>query len=68
VIFYEKEDEDFEELVETVPGNYNIFYSNVYDAIRNGAELLVKPEETVEVLKILEACLLSNSEKRTVFL
>lgn len=68
VIFYEVEGEDFEELVETVAGNYNIFYSNLYNAIRNGAELLVKPEETVEVLKILEACLLSNREKRTIFL
>ena len=65
-IFYENDGEDFEELVETVPGNYNIFYDNVYDAIRNGAELFVKPEETVEVLKILEACKVSNDERRTV--
>jgi len=59
---------DFEEVVETIPGNYNIFYDNVFDAIRNGAGLFVKPEEAVEVLKILEACLLSNREKRTIFL
>ena len=67
-IFYEKDGKDFEEVIETLPGNYNIFYNNVFDAIRNGAELFVKPEEAVEVLKILEACLKSNREKRTVLL
>lgn len=65
-LLYEKEGEEIEELVETVSGNYNIFYENVFNVIRNGAELLVKPEETAEVLKILEACLASNSEKRTI--
>lgn len=65
-LLYEEDGEDVEELVETLPGDYTIFYNNVYDVLRNGAELLVKPEETVDVLKILEACLLSNSEKRTV--
>jgi predicted dehydrogenase len=67
-MFYEKDGKDFEEVIETLPGNYNIFYNNVFNAIRNGAELFVKPEEAVEVLKILEACLKSNREKRTVFL
>ncbi len=67
-LVYTENDEEVEELVETIPGDYNIFYENVYDAIRNKAELLVKPGEAVEVLKILEACLQSNREKRTVFL
>ncbi len=67
-LFYEEDGEDVEELVETIPGDYNIFYTNVYEAIRKGAELFVKPEETVDVLKILEACLKSNAEKRTVSL
>jgi predicted dehydrogenase len=67
-ILYEKNGTDFKEKIATQPGNYNIFYNNVYDAIRNGAELLVKPEEAVEVLKILEACLQSNQLKKTVFL
>jgi len=67
-LFYEENGEEVEELVETIPGNYSIFYDNLYEAIRNNAELLVKPDETLEVLKILEACLLSNREHRTVFL
>ena len=67
-LLYEKNGVDFKEKIETVPGNYSLFYDNVYDAIRNSAELKVKPEETVEVLKILEACVVSNREKRAVFL
>jgi len=67
-LFYEKNGKDFEQLVETIPGNYNIFYDNLFNAIRNGTELFIKPEEAVEVLKILEACLKSNREKRTVLL
>lgn len=65
-LFYENDGKDFEEVIETLPGNYNIFYNNVFDAIRNNADLFVKPEESVEVLKILEACLKSNRENRTV--
>lgn len=65
-MLYEEDGEDIEELVETIPGNYNIFYDNVYNAIRNGEELLVKPEETAEVLKIIEACSESNREKRVI--
>jgi predicted dehydrogenase len=67
-ILYEKDRVDFRAKIETLPGNYNIFYNNIYDTIRNGAELFVKPEESVEVLKILEACLKSNREKRTIYL
>ncbi len=54
--------------VETIPGNYNIFYQNVCDVLVNGAELLVKPEESRNGLIVLEACLKSNREKRTIFL
>jgi hypothetical protein len=32
----------------------------------NGAELFVKPEEASEVLKIMEACLKGNREKRAL--
>lgn len=67
-LFYVEDGEEVEELIESIPGNYSVFYNNVYEAIRKDTELLVKPEETVAVLKILEACLLSNREKRSVFL
>ncbi len=65
-LYYTQGEEDIEELVETLPGDYSIFYNNLAEAIRKGAELLVKPEETLEVLKILEACLKSNAARRTI--
>ena len=67
-LVYEKDGVEFIGKVATIPGNYKAVYNNLYDVIRNGAELAVKPEETVEVLKIMEACMESNRLKRTVFL
>jgi predicted dehydrogenase len=68
LLVYEKDGINFSETVETIPGNYNVFYNNVFDVLRNRAELLVKPEQTIDVLKILEACLVSNRERKTVYL
>lgn len=67
-LYFTKNGKSSVEKIETVAGNYHNFYNNVFEAIRNGAELFVKPEEAIEVLKILEACVISNKEKRTVFL
>ena len=65
-LVYDKNNEEVAELVESIPGDYRIYYNNIFSAIREDAELLVKPEETVDVLQILEACLQSNREKRSV--
>ncbi len=54
--------------IETVPGNYNAFYENIYDAIANGVELAVKPEESRDIIQLLDYCLQSDEEKRTIFL
>lgn len=59
---------NFKGNIETIPGNYNFFYDNIYDAIVNGKELLVKPEESRDVIKVLDCCLQSNKENRTIFL
>jgi scyllo-inositol 2-dehydrogenase (NADP+) len=68
ILMYEKEGIRYEEKVETIAGNYSIFYNNVFDVIRNGHELMVKPEQAIEVLKILEACLESNRLKKTIYI
>lgn len=59
---------NFKGKIETIAGNYNLFYENIYDAIVHGKELLVKPEESHDVIKILDCCLQSNRKNRTVFL
>ena len=41
--------------VETIAGNYSAFYDNISDAIRKRAELEVLPEQTLDVLHIIEA-------------
>jgi predicted dehydrogenase len=67
-LVYEKDGVDFVGKVTTVPGNYNALYDNLYNVIRKGAQPEVKPEETIEVLKILEACIESTRLKKTLFL
>ena len=54
------------EPVPTQVGNYGLFYENLYHAITEGAELAVKPEQTVDVLRIIEAALQSGEEKRMI--
>ena len=49
-----------QEKVPTVSSNYGLFHANLYSAITEGAPLMVEPMETVDVLKIIEAAILSN--------
>jgi predicted dehydrogenase len=52
--------------IETLPGNYADFFANLYGVIREGKELMVKPEEALTTIRILEVCLESNRLKKTV--
>ena len=38
-----------------LPGNYMAYYDNIYDAIRNGAALMVTAEQARNVIRIIEA-------------
>jgi scyllo-inositol 2-dehydrogenase (NADP+) len=52
--------------IETLPGCYPEYYRNIYAAIRGEEELLVKPEEARNVIRIIELALKSSKEKKTV--
>ncbi|MGV3639124.1 MAG: oxidoreductase [Adhaeribacter sp.] len=52
--------------IETIAGNYPYFYQNIYQVIREGKDLAVKPEESMLGLAIIEAAIQSNQEKRTI--
>lgn len=52
--------------IETLPGNYLAFYNNVFEAIRNQADLCVKPEESRDVIRLIEACAESNTSRAAV--
>ncbi len=56
----------FEGTIETIPGNYANFYKDLYLTIREGEPLKVMPEEALLTIRILEACLTSNREQKTV--
>lgn len=55
-----------EGLVETLPGNYSAFYKNVFGAIRNNEPLAVKPEESRDVIRLIEACYESHKLRKAV--
>jgi scyllo-inositol 2-dehydrogenase (NADP+) len=52
--------------IETLPGSYQDFYQNVYEAIVEGKELEVKPEQAAKVIKIIELAEQSAREQRTI--
>ena len=56
----------FEGLIETIAGNYTEFYNNVYSAIRDNAPLAVKPEESRDVIRLIEACYESHTLRKAV--
>lgn len=51
--------------LETMRGCYQAFYENVYQAIVEGAELAVKPEEARNTIRIIELALESHQQKCT---
>lgn len=46
--------------IETLSGNYQSYYDNIYEAIRVGADLIVKPEQSLDLMRIIEGAIESN--------
>ncbi|WP_026950633.1 oxidoreductase [Algoriphagus mannitolivorans] len=59
--------EDQNTPVQTVNGDYRIFYQNVADAIVKGSPLEVTLPQTIAVLKLIEAAFISAAEGRKIF-
>lgn len=55
-----------ESRIETERGNYPAFYQNVYEAIREGKDLLVNPREARDVIYLIEKCYESNQLRRAI--
>jgi scyllo-inositol 2-dehydrogenase (NADP+) len=53
-------------LIETIPGNYTLFYKSVYDSIRKGKPLLVKPDESKDVIRLIEVCYESHRMRKAI--
>ncbi|MBN2613619.1 MAG: oxidoreductase [Bacteroidales bacterium] len=54
------------EKYETVPGNYNHYYSNIYDIIRHNRELMVKPQQSLDVIRVIEAAYRSSKNREVI--
>lgn len=52
--------------IETLPGAYSDYYSNIYDVLVNRQELIVKPEESLNVIKIIQTAYDSSKLKRSI--
>lgn len=52
--------------IESEVGDYRKFYQNVLEAIKGKEELIVKPEQARDVIKIIELAMQSHKEKRRV--
>jgi scyllo-inositol 2-dehydrogenase (NADP+) len=52
--------------VESEAGDYRDFYKNVKHAILGEAELIVKPEQARDVIRVIELAMQSNEEKRVI--
>ncbi len=55
-----------EQVIETLPGNYPLFYQNVFEAIREGKQLAVKPEQSRDVIRLIEMCYESNKLRKAI--
>ena len=52
--------------LETVPGRWRSYYENVADALIDGAELAVKPEEAAQAVRVIEAAMKSAQTGQAV--
>ncbi len=52
--------------IETISGNYQSYYNNIYEAIRNNGELIVKPEQSLDLMKIIEGAIESSKTGNAV--
>jgi scyllo-inositol 2-dehydrogenase (NADP+) len=56
----------YEGKVETLPGNLLGYYQNIFEVIREGKELNVKPEQGMAVIQLIEAAMRSNQERKLI--
>jgi predicted dehydrogenase len=52
--------------IRTEPGDYREFYANLRDAMLGKAEIMVKPQQALDVIHAIELAFESSRERRTV--
>ena len=61
-------EKNFRGRYESYPGNYMGFFDNIYSVIANGAETIVKPEDALLNIRIIEAARKSDKEQKIIHL
>ena len=65
-LYTAENDQVREEIIPSEHGSYMNFYENIFQVIRNQAELIIKPEQIYLVIRILELALESSAQKRSI--
>lgn len=66
ILHYEENGCDVREKIETIPGNYALYFENVRDAIRGETELNVTAEQGKAIIKVIELAYKSQKQKTVV--
>jgi len=53
-------------VIPSVKGSWKSYYQNISDVLNKGAELIVKPEQTVRMMRIYDATMQSASRHEVV--
>ena len=56
---------NFRGKIETLAGNYMMFFDNVYEVIREGKPIIISPEQAQITTKIIETAFESFQAKKT---
>ena len=62
----EKNGEIIKEHIPSLQGNYMTYYDGIYETIRNKKPVPVSAEAGMLVIKVIEACIKSNKERRVI--
>ncbi|MEN3323150.1 Gfo/Idh/MocA family oxidoreductase [Mariniflexile soesokkakense] len=62
----EKDGKIIKEHIPTLQGNYMTYYDGIYEAIRNKKPVPVSAKDGMLVIKVIEAAIKSNKERKTV--
>jgi hypothetical protein len=55
-----------EGVIETDLGNYLAYYDNILAVIREGKDLIVKPEQSRDGIRLIELCEESNKLRKAI--
>ena len=62
----EKDGNIVKEYIPTLKGDYMAYYDGIYEAIRNNKEVPVEAKDAMQVIKVIEAALKSNKERKVI--